>query len=319
MPGPTFLRRLAACALAGLSLLLAPIALAQEAVRLPGTTWSIVLPEGLAPLTRPLQSQQGQDPARLVVEQYAPDGSAFPPPRTGTVIDGVRLDTTQRIERPDGLAFLSEGVHEGFQATVIRFDIATATSTLSAFVIVPGPARPRIDLGAIRSALQSMVEGKAGQEEWLAGFPLVMPEMPGMRLVSVIGGTVARWTDGPVADSSQSATQRFIRIAAFEVTREQAQALRRTSLEAELAEAIRSEHPAALVTKTHANRVAGGYVSVAFYQRRHETGPHVQGVSLARVDGQYFITFEGHSGMSDPLAHEDFYALFMQIRARAAP
>jgi hypothetical protein len=258
--------------------------------------------------------------AIIIVAQFPPepvaDDGAKPGDEIGPAGNRVRVEVVERIEGPAATGFYLEARLIDGKARSLVYNVTTATSTVLGNAIVPDAAAAGTDLDAVRQALRSLVEEAGSLEDRMKSFPLTVPDMPGLHLVTVVGQATALWTDGPEASLDTSATQRFLTLSVVEISAAHAATMRRTGAIAELAQVLRDRDPTVRIVASSTESHADGMHSLVTYVRRHPTGTTVGVVMLMRAIGNRTVTLVGQYPEADAAAFDSFRKVFRQVGLR---
>jgi hypothetical protein len=212
-------RALAACAfVAMLAVLLTPAA-AAEAVFPTGSRLGLTPPPGL----QPARSFPGFEDLQngVFVRLVALPGAAFPEiekTMTNEALkkQGMTVEKRESLPLSGGNAILAVVRQETTAGRIRKWLLIAAVDNLTALVSLEMSAKPPAPYtdAAIRTALGSLTaRATIPDEEQLSLVPFKMGDAGGMRLVRVVPGVAAHYTDGP-KDTLEATEQPHLVIAA---------------------------------------------------------------------------------------------------------
>lgn len=198
-----------------LAILLTPVLALAQTVYPPGSSWGIVPPAGfLASRTNGVSFEHASGAIIIITGSTQRHERARMTPPGGERGEGanrLRVDALDDVEVGGRKGFLMTGraVNGSFQTIAV---LAQGETAGMAMAIIPTATLGRIDLAALRAALFSMTERSLGSDEQLAGLPVRIAELDGMRISSILPSLGVVLTDGPKDQAASGLDQSFVLI-----------------------------------------------------------------------------------------------------------
>lgn len=291
---------------------------ALASVRFPGTSWSIVPPEGFAlDGTSPEMFRHPSGAVIMLFEQ---------PRETINAQEfkiGVRLhEGTQNESRVEHVEPLSWA---GRPAVLVRLRMPRR-ALLAHVMLVEGQdgnvmAQMQVpdtaafpDAAAIRASLLSVTETRRSPEQRLGDLPFRLTELAGMRVVSIIANSVVILTDGPGDLMDVATDQPFALLSLYPIPpRERFDATRDLP---KMAALVRERYPGAtILTQKVEPTPQGPVASVVFTRTPPGKTAAVAGVAWALVQGGSALFMVGQF----PPERSDLPARFVKVRNGVKP
>lgn len=292
---------------------------AQEAVRFPGSNWTIVPPAGFKLERTPgprFENAQG-----LIITITDFDKQPVSPDRFGTVgvdfdagtVNEGRLDSAEALEVNGRPAALANITLKRRKAKSLTLAIEGEYSNAMVSVGIPDKAG-EVDRDAIMAALMSTREETRSADDRLADLPFVIGDMAGFHLQGIGMGAVALLTDGPEDAQTSSPEDANIMVMAGDT---QGQQIDFTRDAGPARQRLLQQYPDAQITSVTQQDTDAGTALVIAYTRKHkETQLPLQGEGWFRMTGPLLVLAISEFPEGTPEVAERIARLRNSITAR---